>query len=59
MKNDDSQKAIDHFKEIADSKDSLGQYASYYLGESYLTLGNKNFALAALKSWLKPFWPNL
>lgn len=49
LKNEETQKSIDYFKEIADTKDSLGQYASYYLGESYLVQGNKLYALAALK----------
>jgi tetratricopeptide (TPR) repeat protein len=42
-----SEPAIQNFKKIAAVKDTLGQYASYYLGVLYVEEGNKNFALAA------------
>jgi TolA-binding protein len=34
---------------IATQKDSLGQFAAYYLGLSYLKINQKNFALRALE----------
>lgn len=37
--------AVDGFKSIASSRDSIGQYSAYYLGMSYLQLNNKPFAL--------------
>ena len=42
-----NQQAIDNFKRIAAEEDTLGQYASYYLGVLYVKEDNKNFALAA------------
>ena len=49
LKNGDTEKAISYFKAVADTKDSLGQYASYYLGQTYISKGNKAYALSALK----------
>lgn len=48
LKDGKTQKSIDYFKEVADAKDSLGQYASYYLGQAYIAENNKVYALAAL-----------
>jgi TolA-binding protein len=40
--------AIENFKPVASAtRDTLSQYASYYLGLSYLQSGNKPFALTA------------
>ncbi len=39
--------AINNFKEVALIDDTLGLYASYYLGNLYLQEGNKPFALTA------------
>ena len=41
--------AIDNFKQVALVDDTLGQYASYQLGNLYLKTGNKAYALAAFK----------
>lgn len=43
----DFKKAADILKNVASSKDTLGQFASYYLGISYLRNENPNFALNA------------
>ena len=48
LKDGKTQKSIEYFKEVADSKDSLGQYASYYLGQAYIADNNKVYALTAL-----------
>ncbi len=40
-------KAIDHLKRAATEKDSIGVYASYYLGVMYLKEGNKVYAQTA------------
>ena len=45
----DFEGAIANFKQVADRRDSTGQYASYYLGISYLNTGNLPYALAALE----------
>ena len=45
----DFEGAIANFKQVADRRDSTGQYASYYLGISYLNAGNLPYALAALE----------
>ena len=42
-------KAIENFKGVANNSDSLGQYASYYLGVLYVQQDNKPFAQTALK----------
>ena len=42
-------KAIENFKSVANNPDSLGQYASYYLGVLYVAEDNKPFAQTALK----------
>ena len=42
-------KAINNFKGVAGSQDSLAQYASYYLGKLYVQEENKPFAQTALK----------
>jgi len=42
--------AIDYFKRVAAKLDSLGQYASYYLGQLYLKEGNPQFAASAFQS---------
>lgn len=41
--------AIEHFKKAASDKDSLGYYASYFLGISYLKTNQKPFALIAFQ----------
>ncbi len=41
--------AIEDFKTVALQEDSLGQYASFYLGNLYLKFDNKPFAIAAYK----------
>lgn len=43
----DFKKAADILKNVASNKDTLGQFASYYLGISYLKNDNPNFALNA------------
>lgn len=43
------EKATQNFKPIAGSGDALGQISSYYLGLSYLKLGNKQYALLAFQ----------
>lgn len=48
-KSGNQKKAIAHFKPVADSQDSLGQYASYYLGVLYVQDNNKPFAKTAFK----------
>lgn len=45
----DYKKAADILKNVAANKDTLGQYASYYLGISYLKSENPNFALNAFE----------
>ena len=42
-----NENAIDNFKVVAASGDTLGQFASYYLGELYIKQDNKIFATAA------------
>ncbi len=42
--------AIDYFKRVAAKPDSLGQFASYYLGQLYLKSANPQFAAAAFQS---------
>ncbi|MFM7195615.1 MAG: tetratricopeptide repeat protein, partial [Bacteroidota bacterium] len=44
------QEATDLFKQIASGQDSVGRYASYYLGISYLRLDQKSFALSAFQA---------
>ena len=44
------QEAADLFKQIATGQDSVGRYASYYLGVSYLRLDQKPFALSAFQA---------
>jgi tetratricopeptide (TPR) repeat protein len=39
--------AVEHLKKAALDKEATGQYASYYLGLSYLRLDNKPFAITA------------
>ncbi len=48
-KNQKYSAAINSFKRVIDVNDSLGQYASYYLGDSYLKEGNKDYALLAFQ----------
>jgi tetratricopeptide (TPR) repeat protein len=43
----DDDSAIEEFKRAASEKDSIGIYASYYLGVLYLKQGNKLYALNA------------
>ena len=47
LKTENNEVAITNFKPIADSKDSLAQYAAYYLGTLYNKEGNGTYALAA------------
>ena len=47
------QKAIDNFKKIASLDDSLGRYASFYLGAIYADQGNKPFAKRAFEKAAK------
>ncbi|MFA0963898.1 tetratricopeptide repeat protein [Roseivirga sp. BDSF3-8] len=42
-------KAIKNFEVVALKDDSLGQYASYYLGDLYLEQGNKEYAVTAFQ----------
>jgi tetratricopeptide (TPR) repeat protein len=46
---DKYEKATQNFTPIAGTNDALGQISSYYLGLSYLKLGNKQYALIALQ----------
>jgi tetratricopeptide (TPR) repeat protein len=46
-KEGDYDEAIDHLKRAATEKDSIGVYASYYLGVMYLKQGNKLYAVTA------------
>ena len=41
------QEALDNFKQVASSKDSIGQYASYYLGVLYVKQDNPEYAATA------------
>ncbi len=45
-----NEEAAESLKQVASSEDSLGQFASYYLGEAYLALDNKQYALSALEA---------
>jgi tetratricopeptide (TPR) repeat protein len=42
--------AVDHLKNAALDKGEIGQFASYYLGLSYLRLDNKPFAITAFEN---------
>jgi len=42
--------AVDYLKKAALDKEKIGQYASYYLGLSYLRLDNKPFAITAFEN---------
>ncbi|MDQ3395789.1 MAG: tetratricopeptide repeat protein, partial [Bacteroidota bacterium] len=42
-----NEKAIDNFKAVALQEDTVGQFASYYLGALYLKENNKVFAVSA------------
>jgi tetratricopeptide (TPR) repeat protein len=42
--------AVDYLKTAALDKGKVGQYASYYLGLSYLRLDNKQFAITAFEN---------
>jgi len=44
------QEASEYLKQIASGQDSVGRYASYYLGVSYLRLDQKPFALSAFQA---------
>jgi len=44
-----SKEAIEHFKRTASDKDSVGVYASYYLGICHLKIGQKQLALTAFQ----------
>ncbi|MEL7004223.1 MAG: tetratricopeptide repeat protein [Bacteroidota bacterium] len=44
-----NEEAIDNLKRVASNRDSLGIYASYYLGILYLKEGNKLYALTAFE----------
>jgi tetratricopeptide (TPR) repeat protein len=44
-----TKEAIDQFKKAASDKDSIGAYASYYLGISYLKSTQKQLALTAFQ----------
>ncbi len=46
--------AVGRLKGIANGKDSLGVVSSYYLGLSYLKMGNKLYALNAFKQSSNP-----
>jgi TolA-binding protein len=46
-------KAIDNFKQVATKDDTLGQYAAYHLGLSYLKNDNKQFAISAFEQAAK------
>lgn len=43
------EKAVEGFKKLALQKDTLGHYASYYLGSLYAEQGNKQFALNSFR----------
>ena len=58
--NNDNTNAIEYFKKINSLNDTIGQYASYYLGMAYVKLNNKPFAYAALEqAGLMPFDPTV
>ena len=42
--------AVEHFKQVAVQNDTLGQLASYYLGNLYVREGNMNYAQASFAS---------
>lgn len=44
------EEAVEYLKLAALDKEDMGQYASYYLGLSYLRLGNKSFAITAFEN---------
>ena len=46
----DIEPAIENFKPVASSKDSLGQYASYYLGVLYTKQDNPQYAATAFET---------
>ena len=47
---DKNEAAIENFKQVASSKDSLGQYASYYLGILYVEEKNLEYAATAFET---------
>ncbi|MEO1054826.1 MAG: tetratricopeptide repeat protein, partial [Bacteroidota bacterium] len=49
----ESAKAISNFKQVASADDTIGVYASYYLGVLYLKENNKNYALTAFNTTRK------
>jgi len=52
----ENQSAVEYFKKINSLNDTIGQYASYFLGMAYIKLKNKPFAYAALEqAGLMPF----
>ncbi|MGB3851740.1 MAG: tetratricopeptide repeat protein [Tunicatimonas sp.] len=53
-------KALDNFKRVASSKDSLGQHASYYLGVLYAKQDNPEYAAPAFETAAsRPFSPEI
>ena len=44
------EEALDNFKQVASSKDSIGQYASYYLGVLYVQQDNPEYAATAFET---------
>ncbi len=54
------QEALDNFKRVASSKDSLGQHASYYLGVLYVKQDNPEYAATAFETAAnRPFSPEI
>ncbi len=49
MVSDKQNEAIESFKKVALKDDTLGFIASYYLGNLYTKIGNKNYAISAFK----------
>jgi TolA-binding protein len=46
-KSDKLEEAVSSFKNLASNTDTLGQSSAFYLGLSYLKIGNKEYALSA------------
>ena len=44
------EEALNNFKQVASSKDSIGQYASYYLGVLYVKQDNPEYAATAFET---------
>ncbi len=48
FKTGDYQNSVSNLAKVASNKDSISQFAAYYLGLSYIKIDNKSFAIRAL-----------